>query len=287
MLNRIILFILLGTPNIVLSKKKQKKSNTIKHSFENDIEANKKSNIFHNRTRSIDYVHDEHITEVPIGSNLVWSNATYGHVYDIQWDRPEHEIDTMIERRNNIVAQERQRRLKQRIVGGDVVHNTEYPSFAFNGCGGTVIRGDLILTAAHCQSIFQERGIIYIGPDQYKNGKTITGGQAVRIKSIIVHPSWSWDTQQNDVLILKLVCKTTAPLQRLNWNRNVPAIDAPVTVIGFGSQYEGGPYNTNLNAAVVNTVDGPTCLYQYGGGWIVDTTMICAAIPNGGKDACG
>jgi secreted trypsin-like serine protease len=170
-----------------------------------------------------------------------------------------------------------------RIIGGSEIANpmVRYPSFAFNECGATLIQSDIILTAAHCAPLFEKSMHIYVG------GSAADGGENVPIQAMFVHPLWSWETQQNDVMIMKLGCRSRAPLQILNWNESVPLIDEAVITIGYGATESGGQYSPTLNEVTSNVVDGDHCRYLYQG-WIVDRIMICAGnLLFGGKDACG
>jgi trypsin len=181
----------------------------------------------------------------------------------------------------------RQRQNQARIIGGDTAATYEFPSFAFNGCGGTLIRSDLVLTAAHCQSLFEETKLVYIGTTINPTTGTTSQGEAIAIEKIIPHSKYSWDTNENDIMILKLACKSRAPLQKLNWSTNIPAVDDPAVVVGYGATKFGDKYTTQLNKVQVSIVDGVTCHWLYQG-WINNRIMICAGDTMwGGKDACG
>jgi trypsin len=170
---------------------------------------------------------------------------------------------------------------RTKIIGGDAAKSGEYPSFAFNQCGGTLIRSDIVLTAAHCISLFNTTKLVYIG------GTLPTGGEAIAITKIIPHPRHSWETNENDIMIVKLACKSRARIQKLNFNSRLPAVGSKSQVIGFGSLVEGGQYSPILRKVNVSIVSGSDCAYLYAG-WVVDSVMICAGDTiYGNKDACG
>lgn len=86
------------------------------------------------------------------------------------------------------------------IVGGGVASDGEYPWHAMqlNGCGGTIIDREWILTAAHC--MFDQ--------EQNKLDEIVLSfgeGLVHRVSSeIFVHPDWDYSTAENDIALVKV-----------------------------------------------------------------------------------
>jgi secreted trypsin-like serine protease len=179
-----------------------------------------------------------------------------------------------------------------RIVGGDPVPLNEYPSMAIpnvgsNTCGASLIHGDILVTAAHCQGEFNLKGV-YIG------GIQVSGADAVDnipVVSIHPHPEYNDITMENDIMLVRLVSSSTVTPTALNFDPTIPVDGADVTAIGFGRTSEGGPSSDVLLKVTIPTVDFETCKAPYeadpswGPGSIVDEVMLCAGLTGvGGKD---
>jgi len=182
---------------------------------------------------------------------------------------------------------------KKRIVGGKETGKNEYPwqvgivnpSGGHPFCGGAIISGKTILTAAHCVEGSSKNDFkVVIGEhDTTKND----GEEIVDVCNIKMHPNYDSDTVENDFAVLTL-CKP------LTWTDEVSPVCLPgqsgssydsvlTSVTGWGSLSTGGAVSNVLMGVDVNTESNAICNGKYGDGYIADS-MICATAP--GKDAC-
>jgi trypsin len=176
---------------------------------------------------------------------------------------------------------------ESRIVGGNDAQQGAYPFFVQgNGCGGSLVWDDVVLTAAHCQGAFD--GSVLVGPSIQSS--TSGGAEIIGVAQggQVPHPSYDGNSQAYDFMLLKLENRVANPNLTpiaVNSVGSNPANNDVLTVIGFGATSEGGPGSSPLKEVNVNYIDYETCNNLYNGD-IVDSVMLCAGVPGGGKDSC-
>ena len=141
-----------------------------------------------------------------------------------------------------------------------------------NGCGGTLIGPNVVLSAAHCGGSLGETvkigGTRYLVTDQRR------------------HPNYNANTVANDFYLFRLRSSvtTSGATVTLNTNAAVPAAGQDLTVLGLGATVEGGTtYPTSLRDVVVDAYSNADCQTVYGSE-VVSNVMFCAGRP--GKDSC-
>ncbi|EMD94057.1 hypothetical protein COCC4DRAFT_79671 [Bipolaris maydis ATCC 48331] len=202
---------------------------------------------------------------------------------------------------------------EENIVGGTTAAAGEYPfivSLQVGGrhvCGGTLINGNTVVTAAHC-SVSSVIGsvsntAVRVGSlysiDWEKERETNTsskqsstsGGTVVRVSRIVIHPSYQASTSNNDVAVWKLSSTVTAGgnigFASLAASGSDPASGSTVSVAGWGATREGGGASTSLLKVSVPVVARSTCVSNYNAvGLTVTTNMVCAGVAAGGRDSC-
>jgi trypsin len=174
---------------------------------------------------------------------------------------------------------------ESRIVGGTDAATGAYPFFVQgDGCGGSLIADDIVLTAAHCAGAFD--GDVYVGPNQQYS--TAGGAERIAVQAEVPHPNYNSNTEAYDFMLLKLarpVSNSNLKPVPLNRNSNNPAPSDVLTVIGFGATSEGGNGSNQLLQVNVDAISFNTCNQQYGGD-IINELMLCAGKTGGGKDSC-
>ncbi|KAJ0177949.1 hypothetical protein K1T71_006822 [Dendrolimus kikuchii] len=202
---------------------------------------------------------------------------------------------------------------RRRIVGGSETIVTQYAwivALLYNGkrfyCGGSIINDLYALTAAHCTAGFRKERIVVrlLEHDRSKNNETQTID--IKVAEIIRHPRYNPGTYDNDIALLKLAERVdfSSPLKRLRDDGNVTEeMEYPhvrpvclpekgmsysnytASVIGWGTTEEGGSVSDTLQQVDVTIMSNMECRNTKYGNRITDN-MLCAGVPEGGKDAC-
>jgi len=173
-----------------------------------------------------------------------------------------------------------------KIVGGVEATKGEYPfivslqsSYGSHFCGGSLIKKNWVLTAAHCVEGGYLKSVI-VG--LHTQGVT-TGTEKFTVLQIVKHPDWDTNTMFNDYALVKLSGDSKyAPiaLNSKELSGNVNFVTA-----GWGTTSEGSQSISKILMKVsVPFVTKEACEAAYPGA--LDGSMLCAGYPEGGKDSC-
>lgn len=113
-------------------------------------------------------------------------------------------------------------------------------------CGGSLIAWRWVLTAAHCTFETQDGVTVPIAPesvDIYLGSVNFTGGERIRVKSIVRHPGYNPKlSQDNDLALFELANepKRKSELELITLGKDIKRLNAlRATVVGWGSTEAG------------------------------------------------
>ncbi|XP_041641491.1 transmembrane protease serine 6 isoform X2 [Cheilinus undulatus] len=180
-----------------------------------------------------------------------------------------------------------------RIVGGSNASEGEWPwqvSLQVRGhhiCGGTLISGQWLVSAAHC--FYDDR---LFSPSMWTAylsklllNRSSPTEEVARVQRIYLHQYYDDESHDYDLALLKLdrVVKHARPACLPPPTHQLEP-DLLCWVTGWGSLREGGRESNVLQKVDVRLVSEEACVHSYGR--LVTPRMLCAGYRTGEKDAC-
>ena len=189
------------------------------------------------------------------------------------------------------------------IIGGEDADKEEFPFNVLwlgdespSHCDGSLIHEDIILTAAHCDEIVGDN--IFIGAYSMSDPLAVVAdGEQQQIMTRVLHPDYNPDTIENNLMVLKIDSPSSIQPVKLNTDPTNPNDGKDVVGIGFGDiDPEPGESDVEfpkvLQKVTMPIVAYNQCAQDYEAIQdltdivIVEDTMLCAGVKEGGKDTC-
>lgn len=148
-------------------------------------------------------------------------------------------------------------------------------------CGGTLIKPDLVVTAAHCSDFVLASGVQVLTGTRKLDGS----GDRRNVSEINYHPLWNSATHDYDVAVWKLASNAIGvPLATLANNDGIAG--NALLASGWGALSSAGSSPVDLQKVSVPLVSHSDCNAASSYNGKITQNMLCAGFKVGGRDAC-
>ena len=154
-------------------------------------------------------------------------------------------------------------------------------------CGAVVVSPREVLTAAHCVTVDGSAKPRKRALDVVAGRLRLRGASAARVHvvDVRIHPGFNPGTLANDLALLQLA-HPVAGSARLD-DGSAAVVGSTALALGWGSTTPSaaGEFPDALRQTAIGVEPDAACTDVYGAGYDA-ATMLCAGVPQGGRDTC-
>ena len=187
-----------------------------------------------------------------------------------------------------------------RVLGGQAAQLSQAPyqavfKAAGGLCGGSFIGAGHVLTAAHCLYGGNGRAVEASEIKLQQGAVTLDSLDALRfaVRRVHIAPGYDPSRYDHDIAILELAQEAPVMFEDLatpatpGLERRLTRTGSCVQASGFGESVAGsGAATKRLQIVDMNLVDQAVCAGTLPSGQSLSSGMLCAGLPEGGKDTC-
>ncbi|KAF6288310.1 kallikrein related peptidase 14 [Rhinolophus ferrumequinum] len=188
------------------------------------------------------------------------------------------------------VAMAQSQREENKIIGGYtcIQHSQPWQVALLAGpmrrflCGGALLSDQWVITAAHCARL-----ILWAALGKHNLRRREATEQVLRVARQVPHPQYNSRTHDNDLMLLRLErpARLGRAVRPITVAQTCASPGTSCRVSGWGTTSSPiARYPNSLQCVNISIASDQQCQKAYSGA--ITDGMVCAGVPQGGKDSC-